>query len=363
MNLSSALSEKQQVYVLTSDRDLNDTRAYPGVQVNQWIEFKPNLQVCYLSPSHQTLKHLYTFIIEVEAKVIYLNSLFSQVFTIYPLFLKWRKQLHARVILAPRGMLRESALSFKPLKKKLFIQTLRWIQISNWVDFHATDKQEIEDIHHHLGIAASIFLIPNYPVPVSPYFLREKQNPTSFLFLGRVHPIKGLLEALSFFKKKKLPIIFSIIGSKEIKSYWDKCQEITDSLPPNVKVNFLGELPPNEVKAIQKEHDFFLLPTKGENFGHAIFEALSMGMPVIISDQTPWKALQNLGVGWDIPLNEPSQFTTAISEAILMRPEQYQKMSKAAWQYAKDFIGNSHLEERYLTMFGFATDLTSIHKR
>lgn len=88
-----------------------------------------------------------------------------------------------------------------------------------------------------------------------------------------------------------------------------------------------------------------------------------MGMPVIISDQTPWKALQNLGVGWDIPLNEPSQFTTAISEAILMRPEQYQKMSKAAWQYAKDFIGNSHLEERYLTMFGFATDLTSIHKR
>ena len=35
----------------------------------------------------------------------------------------------------------------------------------------------------------------------------------------------------------------------------------------------------------------FLLPTGGENFGHAIFEALSCGVPALISDRTPWRDL------------------------------------------------------------------------
>ena len=182
LNLSSALSEKQQVYIVTSDRDLNDTTAYPGILVNQWIEFKPNLQVCYLSPSRQKLKDIHRLIQEIEIRVIYLNSLFSRVFTIYPLFLKWRKHLPCRVVLAPTGMLRASALRFKPLKKKIFIQVLRWVQISRWVDFHATDQQEVEDIKLHLGSISSISLIPNYPAPIEPYFLREKQYPTSFFF-------------------------------------------------------------------------------------------------------------------------------------------------------------------------------------
>ena len=37
--------------------------------------------------------------------------------------------------------------------------------------------------------------------------------------------------------------------------------------------------------------DLFLLPTGGENFGHAIFEALACGVPALISDQTPWRGL------------------------------------------------------------------------
>ena len=47
------------------------------------------------------------------------------------------------------------------------------------------------------------------------------------------------------------------------------------------------------------------LPTFAENYGHSIVEALSVGTPMLISDNSPWKNLQEKGFGWEISLNEP----------------------------------------------------------
>ena len=52
-------------------------------------------------------------------------------------------------------------------------------------------------------------------------------------------------------------------------------------------------------------NDLFFLPTRGENFGHVIAEALSVGTPVLISDQTPWRKLAAVGLGHDLPLAVP----------------------------------------------------------
>ena len=35
--------------------------------------------------------------------------------------------------------------------------------------------------------------------------------------------------------------------------------------------------------------DCFLLPSKSENFGMSIVEALSYGVPVLTTEETPWK--------------------------------------------------------------------------
>lgn len=352
-NLVEALSSNLEIYVLTSDRDLNDQIAYPNVVIDQWIDFAPNVKVCYLSPKMQTPTSIKQYILDAKAEVIYLNSLFSTIFTIYPLWLKWSGHLKEKIVLAPRGMLRSSALQFKPFKKKIFLQLLNAVQLHNWVQFHATDSTEFTDIKQHLGQRSQIALISNYPLPVNVYKQRKKQPTTRFLFLGRIHPIKGLLETLRFLKEITVPLQLSIIGSKEIEEYWQKCQLVIEKLPKHLDVNFLGELPPSRVRELLMEHDFLILPTKGENFGHAIFEALSTGLPIIISDQTPWKNLQNAGIGWDIPVNDFNAFINAITEATIMSSRDYSKMSKAAWQYARDFIDHSQLSERYLEMFGF----------
>jgi len=73
--------------------------------------------------------------------------------------------------------------------------------------------------------------------------------------------------------------------------------------------------------------DLFLLPTGGENFGHAIFEALCCGVPALISDRTPWRGLAARKAGWDLPLSDASAFVAALEAYAALRPD-----ARAAWR-------------------------------
>lgn len=57
---------------------------------------------------------------------------------------------------------------------------------------------------------------------------------------------------------------------------------------------------------------YFFVPTKGENFGHVFIEALSAGVPILVSDKTPWRDLEAKGVGWDISLHKQENFVSVI---------------------------------------------------
>jgi glycosyltransferase involved in cell wall biosynthesis len=85
-------------------------------------------------------------------------------------------------------------------------------------------------------------------------------------------------------------------------------------LPKGVTVQFAGALQEAEIRELLIRADAMILPTQGENFGHAIFESLGVGTPVIVSDRTIWRGLQQQQAGWDLPLEEPGMFAGAVRE-------------------------------------------------
>src|SRR5690606_10471907 len=95
---------------------------------------------------------------------------------------------------------------------------------------------------------------------------------------------------------------FDIYGPISDQDYWKECQALIKSLPANVVATYCGSVAPARVAELFSKYDLFFLPTRGENYGHVIAEALSMGTLVLISDQTPWRELQADGLGWDVPL-------------------------------------------------------------
>jgi glycosyltransferase involved in cell wall biosynthesis len=108
---------------------------------------------------------------------------------------------------------------------------------------------------------------------------------------------------------------FNIYGPKESLPYWDECKRLIADLPANVKAVYFGEVEHADVRSVIATHDVFFVPTRGENFGHVFLEALSAGVPLLVSDQTPWRNLKEKSLGWDIALDKPLEFARALEDA------------------------------------------------
>ena len=63
-------------------------------------------------------------------------------------------------------------------------------------------------------------------------------------------------------------------------------------------------MPSEEVQSVLSTQDILVLPTKSENYGHVVFEALSVGCIPIISDRTPWSLVER----WICCIENPRSF-------------------------------------------------------
>ena len=97
----------------------------------------------------------------------------------------------------------------------------------------------------------------------------------------------------------------------------------------------MGPIENENVHDMFQNYDLFFLPTKGENFGHVILESMSAGTPTLIADTTPWRNLQDSGVGWDIPLSLPNEFANAIEKMFQLDEREFSKMRNSVRNYAE----------------------------
>lgn len=106
-------------------------------------------------------------------------------------------------------------------------------------------------------------------------------------------------------------------------------------------------------------YDLFLLPTLGENYGHVIHEALLAGCPVLISNRTPWRNLEALGIGWDLPLEDPEQFRTVLQYCLDMDSATYRPLSQRAYQYGANISSDATILEQNRQMLNHMVALAS----
>ncbi len=351
VNFAAYMKEDYAIYIFTGDRDLGDKQAYLQIETNRWIE-KDGVQLFYASPGALNWESILVHVRDIKPDYIYLNNMYSKYFTIYPLLMKRFGLITAKVILAPRGMLKSTAVQYKPGKKKFFFQLLKLLNIPGRIVFHATDSTEEADIKNLFGEAVPTKQISNFPPmqkDLQPIY--KESGSLKIIFTGRVHPIKNLAFLLRCLHLVAGSVMLTIVATIEDEGYWLKCREIIESLPQPIAVELRQDVPHQEIEELINAHHLFVLPTLGENFGHAIFEALSAGRPVLISDQTPWRSLQEQHAGWDLPLSNEKEFVRVLQEVAGMDDEAFQQWSAGAWQYARNFMESSNLKEKYKELF------------
>jgi glycosyltransferase involved in cell wall biosynthesis len=346
------MKDRYTIYVFTTDRDLNDTTPYENIEADKWIDYDKDVKVFYCSPQQLSWSHIKKQVKSLAPDFIYLNSMYSRYFTIYPLLMQRLHLINSKIVLAPRGMLKESAVQFKSSKKKFFLKAFRQMGLHRFIHFHATDKTEEQDVQKYFG-KVPVTVASNFPGMIKDYpgSIAKKANELSVIFIGRLHPVKNLDFLLQVLKTVGGNVSLTIVGNAEDEGYVNHCKNIVNSFPPNIQVRFAGEIPNDKLGKIISQHHIFALPTQGENFGHAIFEALAAGKPVLISDQTPWRGLPEGHAGWDIPLQRPDRFTAALQQAVLLDQVEYDALSKGAWHFVRQFVQQSELQTAYNNIF------------
>lgn len=335
-NLVSAIGDRFDFSILTLDHDFGRNERYPGIEPFTWI-VRDEARVQYLSSGWRGLKTIVAAAIDPDADAVYLNSLFERRFSMLPLWTRVvaRRRLE-NVILAPRGELSEAAQRSKPKRKAIYLAALKAFGIPRRVTWMASSEFERRDIQGTFGgvLVRMAPPLPHAPSGGLPSNLVPKEPGTlKLIFVGRVLPHKGLHVVLDLLARVKGTIRLEIAGPIEDDNYWAKCQDQVAALPKDVSVTYLGVLGRSELEAALKRAELFVLPTRSENFGHAIAEALAAGLPVLISDATPWRGLADEGVGWDVSLEDVEAFADALGTMIDMGAERHTEMRHRALAY------------------------------
>lgn len=335
------------IYILCSDKELDGTPI--DVLRDKWVDYDKGIKVYYNSQSGS--KHEICNIINaVQPDVIFINGIYSLPYTIYPLLCTGA----ARKILSVRGMLHPGALSQKPLKKKIFLAIFKLRCLHRKAEYHATTDDEQQYIYNHFGKDKKVWVVPNLPNVMS-YIPPTQKNigTVKLVSVSLISPMKNILLVLHALQSVKANVIYHIYGPVKDAKYWEECQTAIARMPANVEVVYKGEMLPHLVHNTLSGYHYFVLPSKSENFGHAIYEALSSGRPVITSHSTPWNGLKVAGAGYNIDPNLIQEFVTLIEILADVTPQSYERSSIAAKRYIEEKYDLQFVIKEYCNMFGW----------
>lgn len=353
-NLFDQVGQDVSFKLITSDRDLGDTSAYTSVHCNAWNTVG-NAEVFYAQPGTIGYTQIAKILFAKKYDIVYFNSFFSPRFSFFPLLIA--KLLRQKVILGPRGEFSEGALSLKAQKKQFFIKLYRFLRFHKGVVFQASSEYEAEDIRRALSAEVDIQIAENIGVQEFAERLRPRMSQSlKVVFISRISPKKNLLAALEMLQHVQQPVLYHIYGPIEDKDYWGQCEAAINALPSHIQVVYKGELTPEQVVPTLSAYDLFCMPTKGENYGHVIAEALCAGLPILIADTTPWRNLQEQGIGWDLPLNDPQAFSTAIDQLALLSYSEHLQMRETVLAWAKNKFSQRDAIDANIAMFRYAYD-------
>lgn len=211
-------------------------------------------------------------------------------------------------IVAPRGMLEPWSLSHRAIKKRAawFLYQKRDLDAADLL--HCTAEGEAESVKR-LDLDVEHAIVPNgvdlppedgsnfssvIEFKSSPDRLRSRR----MLFLGRVHPKKGLPMLLVAWSGLA-PVGWELLIAGPSEGGHDKeVMQLVDHLGLARVVRYIGPVYGQEKQALLRSADVFVLPTHSENFGMAIAEALATGRPVLTTTAAPWEIIREEDCGW-----------------------------------------------------------------
>lgn len=323
------------LWIITRDRDLGASQPLP-VHRNAWIDGPHRSRIYYatLGKISSYAEALISARREIRPDVIYLNSFFDPGMAILPIFLSrcgfWK---NSHLLIAPRGEFSPGALEISSVRKRAYIRLFRILGWHRSCWWHASTTEEAANIRALFGENSRILVredeteLPDHAEVLEAH---RKGPDLRLIFLGRLSPKKGLHVLLKALRDITHSATLDVYGPHEEIAYSRECARLASHLPAHVTCTFHGAIEHDQVRAAFAEHDLFVFPTAGENFGHVVAEALSVGCPTLATDTTYWTDLLRAGGGVVLDTRAPQAWSVAIDEFAALGPAGWQESRERA---------------------------------
>jgi glycosyltransferase involved in cell wall biosynthesis len=264
-------------------------------------------------------------------------------------------------VIRPLGTLDPWSMKQKPVRKKLFWSLVGRKMLREASAIHYTAQAELSAAEGLLGLTRGM-VVP-LGIDGSDFPVHDQISCNSLgvadpyvLVLARLHPKKGLDVLIQAFlelgKSGRFPEWRLVIAGDGDEHYVASLRQMVTDRGGNGVVIFRGWIEGQEKKSVLRNASLLALPSRQENFGLCVLEALSQGIPVIVSPEVNLaKDIDAAGAGW-ISTVDVSALEKCLADA-LSNEEERVKRGCAGKSFSRSFEWNKiaeSLESMYVSV-------------
>jgi glycosyltransferase involved in cell wall biosynthesis len=228
------------------------------------------------------------------ANVVHLSSVYSASTIPTLIFCRlYRKP----IVWSTRGALQRWDGSTRTTIKNIWEKFCNSLCSPKRVVLHVTSEAERSESLAKIPNAQAVVIANGIELPESNGVHEQRQDDAlRILYLGRLHPIKGIENLLRAMPALKTNACLSICGDGDLE-YQEQLKSLARELGLNGRVKFHGRVDGPAKEQQFRETDLCVVPSFKENFCIVVAEALARGIPVIASHGTPWQRLEEMRCG------------------------------------------------------------------
>ncbi len=255
------------------------------------------------------------------------------------------------IVLRPCGMLSPYTLGRSAWVKRLYWAAVERRNLASVCCFHVTSRAEAGELaclgpRAAPGVVIPLGIDPHaWQAEPRPDVLRRRCGPRVgdrplVLFLSRLHPKKGVVDfLLPAFARLKADAFLAIAGGPDehAPDHEAEVRAAVDRLGLADRVALLGPVSAAERWSLFDGAALFVLPSRSENFGIVVAEAMARGLPVVVSPEV--QAAEHVtaaGAGRVVPL-EADALAAALDE-LLAHPATGRALGERGRQYVRDAL-------------------------
>ncbi|WP_440915373.1 glycosyltransferase [Candidatus Pelagibacter sp.] len=250
-----------------------------------------------------------------------------------------------KTIITPMGIYEDWSLSQKKFKKLLGLNFYQKFILNKVNAIHVTSKSEMKSLQK-ISSNKNIVLIPHgieeKKIINKKIFNGDKKKA---LFFSRLHKKKGIEELVDTWLKIKN-------NEWELHIYGPDYDNFKEKILKKINKNksiFIFEPVFEKKDKIFKDFDLFILPSKSENFGYVVLEAMQNGIPVLTTNATPWLTLEKKNIGWIIS-SDLKDLEKSLNKILHASKSEFQKKSINAQNFTKEYSWD-RIENRYFKLY------------